>query len=153
MIKFHLELTEKERDLLLYALGAIYQIPESSRLAQRVTALPATPAKPSPPVGIPAAVEAPRVPAPVSPPEPPAPAREKESVGELSITPERIERSTDGKAIAVHYQVRSSRGVRTTVARCWDPAQFEEMAACVGRPTTFLTKTRNGYLNIVGVKR
>lgn len=161
MAKFHLEIDEFDRALLMYALGAVHQIPQSSLLAQRVAVLSpvspdATAAKPSSPVGMPAAVETSRAPArSASPPEPPASetkSKKPETKSEaLTITPLKVEQAGDSKSMLVHYLRPGT--TRQAKIRCWDPTLFSSLLATVQVPTTFLVRQSNGYTNIVGVKR
>lgn len=102
------------------------------------------------PGGIPEAVkDAHRAPL-ASSPEPTAPARDSE-IGELTITPTKVEQSQDGKAMVVTF---IGAGNRSKNVRCWDPKQFSSLLAAVKSPITLLVKrTDKGFTNIVGVKR
>lgn len=102
------------------------------------------------PVGIPEAVKVAHAAPLASSPEPTAPARDSE-IGELTITPTKVEQSQDGKSMVVTF---IGAGNRSKNVRCWDPKQFSSLLAAVKSPITLLVKrTDKGFTNIVGVKR
>jgi hypothetical protein len=156
MAKFHLEIDERERGVLMFALGAISGVhAESYPLAARIAGLAASgqSAKPPVPSGMPVPVNAAAPVVPCSPEpavEPGFP--EAGRAGELVITPVKVEQSADGKAMVVTYRIRTANSTRTTTIRCWDPKLFSALLATAGQPTTFLVKESKGFTNIVGVK-
>jgi hypothetical protein len=174
MSRFHLEISEDERFQILVSVAhrigsadfGYSQYPIYLDLLRRLLEAPKLPegqaSAPKPqPAGMPAAVATARAPeVHNTPPDPPAPERvpvvdalkSAGVVGELTITPVKVEQSQDGKAMVVSYQVRSGQKTRVTKTRCWDPKLFSALLATVGQTTTFLTRESKGFLNIVGVK-
>ena len=80
--------------------------------------------------------------------------REKTLLGELTITPTKVDQPPDGASMVVHYSIRTANQERKHRMHCWDPSQFGTILETVGKSTTFLTKaTKTGFVNIVGVKK
>jgi hypothetical protein len=80
--------------------------------------------------------------------------REKALLGELTITPTKVDQPPDGASMIVHYSIRTANQERKHRMHCWDPSQFGTILETVGKSTTFLTKaTKTGFVNIVGVKK
>jgi hypothetical protein len=170
MSDFLLQISASERENLVIALscrvgnlGALggwvtAEYLQSVELLRRLLEAPKlsaaqTAAQAPPPVGIPATAKDARKAPPASSPEPAAPARDSQ-MGELVITPTKVDQPPDGKSMVVHYRIRTATGVRLTKMHCWDPSHFGSILDTVGQSTTFITKTNaKGFTNIVGVKK
>jgi len=170
MSRFHLELSEADRFALVVSLSLrIAELEAAEPLAgylehldllRRLLEAPKLPegqaSAPKPqPVGIPAAEFA-QAPAPTTP-EPPAPERvligdKDPEPGELTIALISAKVATDKKSLITTCKTQTSTGTKTHTLRCWDSAQWERIQDSIGKVTTFLTREKNGYVNIVGVK-
>jgi hypothetical protein len=173
MPRYHLEITGNERSLLLYVLvygntrdldlevfgkmeadephataeALMHRLLEAPKLREEQAMEPRTERESSAP-----AVSSARGAGAISPT---APERDNTLVGELTITPTKVEQAPDGKSMLVYYRIRNGQGaVRQTKSHCWDSAQFGNILETLGKSTTFLTKmTKTGFVNIIGVKR
>lgn len=149
MTMFSIELTENERLLLIFALGAVHNcaavVSEQSEpparsieLARRLVNMNSR--------AVTAAAAAP-APQPAAKPRPiPADAKE------LSITPFAITRFGEGdkERLVVEWK----QGQQTKKASCWSSAKdiWPRLLERVKQPLTILAVEKSGYLNIVGVK-
>ena len=151
MAKFNLELDDRERGLLLFALGSIAMVlPSSIALAQRVATLgDVATANPRPPVGMPANVGTPTAPAPSTASQP---ARSPDYDTELSVRTDTITKV--GDRLVLKWKDAQTSAIRQ--ATCWDSDIFAKVLATVKQPSTYLIKTKqkgtSTYLNVVGVK-
>jgi len=172
---FRFEISDDERMLLILAIGAsvphianfvvdshtayvpilnlLRRLTEVPKLPEGVASAPSTAADGSPRTA--AAVSTARQPAPVvTTSEKPVAEREKALLGELTITPTKVDQPPDGASMVVHYSIRTANQERKHRMHCWDPSQFGTILETVGKSTTFLTKaTKTGFVNIVGVKK
>jgi len=174
MRTFRFEISNDERMLLILAIGAsvphianfvvdsqtayvpilnlLRRLTEVPKLPEGQAGAPSTAASDHPRTA--AAVSAARQPAPVvTTSEKPVAERGKALLGELTITPTKVDQ-TDGASMVVHYSIRTANQERKHRMHCWDPSQFGTILETVGKSTTFLTKaTKTGFVNIVGVKK
>jgi hypothetical protein len=169
--RYYLEISEEERFLLLVAVATrvsapqfgFSEYPQYFDLLRRLTEVPKLPegvasAPTTAASGLPrtaAAVATARQPAPVvTASEKPVAEREKALLGELTITPTKVDQPPDGASMVVHYSIRTANQERKHRMHCWDPSQFGTILETVGKSTTFLTKaTKTGFVNIIGVKK
>jgi hypothetical protein len=152
--KFHLEIDELERAILMFALGSLPHLafPGINSLAVRLASLangePA--ARPSQPAGMPAAVET-AAPAPTIASTPPARFIDPD-VYESNFLADSITKV--GKRLLVKWKEYPSE--RILQASCWDEKVFPDVLRCVKRNATYLLKSvKRGnatYLNVVGIK-
>lgn len=151
MAKFHLEIDELERSIILFALGSIYHLPGTVPLAQRFVGLAnGEPAAPSKPVegGSPTAA------APVSVPSQPARSFPLEKLDpDTELRTFKADSITKvGKRLIVKWQDRDTM----LQASVWDEKLFPAVLGTVTREATYLVKrVKKGnaiYLNVMGVK-
>lgn len=159
MSRYHLDLGENERLLMMFALGSVHNIPPviseqteppatPIELARRLVNLVPTPGVPTPPR------------TEVPPPAAAAPGPQDPDVRELGpIIPLSIVKTGEGKKerLIVEWREMKNAGRSTQIkkASCWfsEKAIWPRVLERVRQSTVFLVKENNGYLNIVGVKQ
>jgi hypothetical protein len=151
-------ITGDSKNAYITVLDLLRRLTEVPKLPEGVASAPSTAASAHPRTA--AAVSVARQPAPVvTASEKPVAEREKAErekalLGELTITPTKVDQPPDGASMVVHYSIRTANQERKHRMHCWDPSQFGTILETVGKSTTFLTKaTKTGFVNIIGVKK
>jgi len=155
MSRYHLELTENERLLLVFCLGAVHdraavvcdQMDPPAvpiELALRLVSMNPGPTNPiaTAPAGQPV-VNEPRVPADPKP---------AENVIEVACTPIGVQKTGVGDKERVVVQWRQGRDQK--IASCWvkQKALWPRLLGSVNKSITLLVREKDRYLSIIGVK-